>query len=449
MEGLSMTETRTVNGEGRARRTARSVPATARANGTGAERPLRIAQVAPLYEAVPPGAYGGTERVVATLCDGLVAQGHDVTLFAPETSSTAARLEAFEKPLRERFDAHEMANVAPHLHLEMMAELAARADDFDVIHSHLDLLALPFTRLITTPTVLTLHGRLDLDFVRELLPRYGSVPLVSISDDQRRAVEDLDLTWAATVHNGLDLDHYRDVPHDPDGYLGFVGRIAHEKGPLTAIEVSRRTGVPLRLAAKVDPTDVTYYQEEVAPQMGSHVRFVGEITEDEKPTFYACARATLFPSDWPEPFGLGDDRVAGRRHPGDRASPRLRARGDRGRRHGLHLRRRGRDGRRRRQDRRDRPGGVPPRRRTVQRRADVPGVRRRLPLPALELRGNPAPGAAAGAGPGAGAAGVPGRRRELRSQELPRRRCVTAPRSPAEVPPGPWRRAGAPWHDRR
>ena len=99
-----------------------------------------------------------------------------------------------------------MANVAPHLHLEMMAELAARADDFDVIHSHLDLLALPFTRLIATPTVLTLHGRLDLDFVRELLPRYGSVPLVSISDDQRRAVEDLDLTWAATVHNGLDLE---------------------------------------------------------------------------------------------------------------------------------------------------------------------------------------------------------------------------------------------------
>ena len=197
-----------------------------------------------------------------------------------------------------------MASVAPHLHLEMMAELAACAGDFDVIHSHLDLLALPFTRLIDTPTVLTLHGRLDLDFVRELLPRYGSVPLVSISDDQRRAVADLDLTWAATVYNGLDLDHYRDVPHDSDGYLGFVGRIAHEKGPLTAIEVSRRTGVPLRLAAKVDPTDVAYYQEEVAPQMGSHVRFVGEITEDEKPTFYACARATLFPSDWPEPFGL-------------------------------------------------------------------------------------------------------------------------------------------------
>ncbi len=197
-----------------------------------------------------------------------------------------------------------MGNVAPHLHQEMMAEVSWRSGEFDVIHSHLDLLALPFTRLIATPTVLTLHGRLDLDFVRELLPRYGSVPLVSISNDQRRAVEDLDLTWAATVYNGLDLSRYREVPHDRDGYLGFVGRIAAEKGPLSAIEVSRRTGVPLRMAAKVDPTDVAYYEDEVAPQMGSDVDFVGEITEDEKPAFYAGARATLFPSDWPEPFGL-------------------------------------------------------------------------------------------------------------------------------------------------
>ena len=281
-----------------------ATPAVRTTTRTAADPPLRIAQVAPLYEAVPPGAYGGTERVIATLCDGLVARGHDVTLFGPETSRTAARLEAYEKPLRERFSADEMVHVAPHLHLAMMAELAGRADEFDVIHSHLDVLALPFTRLADTPTVLTLHGRLDLDFLRDLLPKYGSVPLVSISDDQRRAVEDIDLTWAATVYNGLDLSHYRDVPHDPDGYLGFVGRIAEEKGPLAAIEISRRTGLPLRLAAKVDPTDVPYYEAEVAPEMGDHVDFVGEITEDEKPAFYAGARATLFPSDWPEPFGL-------------------------------------------------------------------------------------------------------------------------------------------------
>ena len=294
-------EAPTINGY--PQRTTEVVPAVS-ASTTGAEPPLRIAQVAPLYEAVPPGAYGGTERVIATLCDGLVAQGHDVTLFGPETSSTAARLEAFEKPLRERFSAEEMAHVAPHLHLDMMSELSARAGEFDVVHSHLDVLALPFTRLVRTPTVLTLHGRLDLDFVRKVLPRYDSVPLVSISNDQRRAVADLGLTWAATVYNGLDLEHYREVPHAADGYLAFVGRIAEEKGPLTAIEVSRRTGLPLRMAAKVDPTDVGYYEEQVEPRMGPLVRFVGEITEDEKPAFYAGARATLFPSDWPEPFGL-------------------------------------------------------------------------------------------------------------------------------------------------
>ena len=265
---------------------------------------MRIAQVAPLYEAVPPGAYGGTERVIAMLCNGLSAQGHDVTLFAPEGSTTDARLEAFGKPLRERFTGEELVNLAPHLHLEMMTSLCQRAEDFDVVHSHLDIWSLPFVALTKPPTVLTMHGRLDLDHLRDLLPRYRTVPLVSISDDQRRAVADLDLTWAATVYNGLDLEAYQDAHHDPDGYLGFVGRIAEEKGPLAAIEISRRSGLPLRMAAKVDPLDVDYYEDEVKPQMGADVDFVGEIEEHEKPAFYAGARATLFPSDWPEPFGL-------------------------------------------------------------------------------------------------------------------------------------------------
>ena len=265
---------------------------------------MRIAQIAPLYEAVPPGAYGGTERVIASLCDGLVAQGHEVTLFAPQGSTTDAKLEAFEEPLRERFNGEELVNLAPHLHLDMLTSLYQRADDFDVVHSHVDIWSLPFARLIDTPTVLTMHGRLDLDHLRDLLPRYGSVPLVSISDDQRRAVADLDLTWAATVYNGLDLATYHDAPHDRDGYLGFVGRIAEEKGPLAAIEVARRTGLPLRMAAKVDPLDVDYYEHEVKPHMGADVDFVGEIDEQQKPGFYAGARATLFPSDWPEPFGL-------------------------------------------------------------------------------------------------------------------------------------------------
>ena len=266
---------------------------------------LRIAQVAPLYESVPPGAYGGTERVISCLCDALVAQGHEVTLFAPEGSTTAAKLEAFEEPLRERFTAEELVILAPHLHLEMLTSLYQRADDFDIVHSHVDIWSLPFARLLDTPpTVLTMHGRLDLDHLRNLLPRYASVPLVSISDDQRRAVADLDLTWAATVYNGLDLTSYHDGSQDRDGYLGFVGRVAEEKGPLAAIEISRRTGLPLRMAAKVDPLDVDYYEHEVKPRMGADVDFVGEIEEHQKPSFYGGARAILFPSDWPEPFGL-------------------------------------------------------------------------------------------------------------------------------------------------
>ena len=264
---------------------------------------MRIAQVAPLYEAVPPGAYGGTERVIATLCDRLVAHGHEVTLFAPETSETAAKLEPFETPLRARLTAKELVELAPHLHLGMLAELYRRGEEFDVVHSHVELWTLPFAHLTGIPTVLTMHGRLDLDLLREVLPKY-SVPLVSISDDQRRPVADLDLTWAATVYNGLDFTAYQDVPHDPCGYLAFVGRIAEEKGPLTAIEISRRTGLPLRMAAKVDPLDEDYFEQDVKPQMGRNVDFVGEIEEKQKPAFYSGARATLFPSDWPEPFGL-------------------------------------------------------------------------------------------------------------------------------------------------
>jgi glycosyltransferase involved in cell wall biosynthesis len=252
---------------------------------------------------VPPGAYGGTERVIATLCDGLVDLGHDVTLYAPKTSQTRATLVAKEEPLRERLGSEELMSLAPHLHLEMMAEVYSRADEYDVVHSHLDIWTLPFSRLRDTPTVLTMHGRLDLGLMRDLLPRYASAPLVSISDDQRRAVEDLRLNWAATVYNGLDLTAYHEVPHVPDGYLAFVGRIAEEKGPLAAIEISKRSGLPLRMAAKVDPLDVDYYENVVRPQMNG-IEFVGEIQEHEKPGFYAGARATLFPSDWPEPFGL-------------------------------------------------------------------------------------------------------------------------------------------------
>ena len=267
---------------------------------------MRIAQLAPLYEAVPPLGYGGTERVVAALCDALVDRGHDVTLFATGGSITSARLESIgTAPLRMRMSRQEMIDVAPHLHLQMLGEVFHRACDFDVIHSHLDLWTLAFAQNTTTPTVLTMHGRLDLDHVRRTLPLYPDVPVVSISDHQRRAVADLDINWAATVYNGLDLRAYQKTPARDGGYLAFVGRIHPEKGPATAVEVARRTGRPLRVAAKIDPFDIDYYRDEIEPLFEANgVQFVGELDEPLKPAFYAGAAATLFPSDWPEPFGL-------------------------------------------------------------------------------------------------------------------------------------------------
>ena len=265
---------------------------------------MRIAQVAPLYEAVPPGAYGGTERVIAGLCDGLVAQGHEVTLFAPETSETAAVLEAYGEPLRTRFSGEELVNLAPHLHLEMFADVYERSDDFDVVHSHLDIWTFPFTRAL---------GRAHSpDDARPAGPGLPSRPdaalrLGAAGLDQRRPAS---RGGGPRPHLGGDgLQRARPLgvrrgSHDSDGYLAFVGRIAEEKGPLAAIEIARRSGLPLRMAAKVDPLDEDYYEQEVKPHMGHGVDFIGEIDELQKPEFYAGARATLFPSDWPEPFGL-------------------------------------------------------------------------------------------------------------------------------------------------
>lgn len=265
---------------------------------------MRIAQVAPLYESVPPLAYGGTERVVSALCDGLVERGHDVTLFAAESSVTAARLQPCGAPLRTRMSRQELIDVAPHLHLLMLEEVSSRAGEFDVVHSHVDVWTLPFTRRTSTPWVLTMHGRLDSDHVQAVLPCYPDVPLVSISDSQRAPLAGRDLTWAATVHNGLDLRRYADVPRTGGDHLVFVGRISPEKGPGLAIEIARRAGRPLRMAAKVDPMDLPYYRSEIEPLLGADVTFVGEVEEPHKPRLLAGAAATLFPSDWPEPFGL-------------------------------------------------------------------------------------------------------------------------------------------------
>jgi glycosyltransferase involved in cell wall biosynthesis len=265
---------------------------------------MRIAQIAPLYEAVPPPLYGGTERVIAGLCDGLADLGHDVTLFAANASSTRARLERVSRPLRAEMSREELIEVAPHLHLRMLADVADRCEEFDVVHSHVDLWSLPFAHRSATPWLLTLHGRLDVDPMQEVLPLYPGVALVSISNDQRVPLRDRELRWAGTVYNGLDLGHYPTHDRPRDGHLAFMGRISPEKGPTLAIEVARRSGLPLQLAAKVDPMDEEYFGAEVEPLLGDDAQLVGEVDEEHKPAFLSSAVATLFPSDWPEPFGL-------------------------------------------------------------------------------------------------------------------------------------------------
>jgi glycosyltransferase involved in cell wall biosynthesis len=265
---------------------------------------MRIAQVAPLYEAVPPQNYGGTERVVAALCDGLVARGHDVTLFASGQSATDATLrEVVRSPLRTRMTRDELIETAPHIHLRMLAELFAEGD-FDVIHSHLDVWALPFAATSPIPTVSTLHGRLDLPMVRRVLGMYPTAPLVSISDAQRRPLEGLPLNWVGTVHHGLDLGDYFGHPRSDGDHLAFVGRICAEKGLDTAISVARRCDRALHIAAKVDPVDLDYFECTIEPLLDDDTVFVGEIGEDRKPEFFSSAAATLFPIRWPEPFGL-------------------------------------------------------------------------------------------------------------------------------------------------
>ncbi len=186
---------------------------------------MRIAQIAPLFESVPPALYGGTERVIAALADGLVAAGHDVTLFGAGSSDTAARLvPVVAEPLRPKMSRQEMIDVAPHLHLQMLAEVYARADEFDVIHSHLDLLTLPFVASTDVPSLLTLHGRLDIDAAQEVFPRYPAAPLVSISDAQRRPLAGSRQNWVATVPNGLPLDPYLAQPREPRRRLLRVRR---------------------------------------------------------------------------------------------------------------------------------------------------------------------------------------------------------------------------------
>ncbi|MDD3763719.1 MAG: glycosyltransferase family 4 protein [Nevskiales bacterium] len=264
---------------------------------------MKIAQVAPLHESVPPRQYGGTERVVSYLTEELVRQGHEVTLFASGDSRTTARL----VPLRERSLRTDSSVVDPMPHLIHQLDcVLEHAHAFDVIHFHTDYLAhlLPL-RHLDVPHVTTLHGRLDLADYHPLLERFAGAPLVSISDDQRRPLAHLTtLNWRATVHNALPPDLYR-LHESPGEYLAFIGRFSPEKRADRAIEIAVRSGLPLRIAAKLDRVDEPWFRDRVEPWLDHPlVEYVGEIDDAQKNAFLGNARALLFPVDWPEPFGL-------------------------------------------------------------------------------------------------------------------------------------------------
>lgn len=260
---------------------------------------MKIAQVAPLWESVPPKLYGGTERIVSYITEELVRMGHEVTLFASGDSDTAARLEAV-CPQALRLNTGIFNRDAPML---MLQERSLGAEgDFDVIHSHLDFLGFPLARRNPRPVVTTLHGRLDLPELQPVFREFADMPLVSISDAQRRPLPWAN--WQATIHHGLPA-HLYTYHSQSQGYLAFLGRISPEKRPDHAIEVAKRTGLPLRIAAKVDPADLQYYRTEIEPLLDHPlIEFIGEISDAEKDDFVGNALALVCPYDWPEPFGL-------------------------------------------------------------------------------------------------------------------------------------------------
>lgn len=262
-------------------------------------RPLRIAQLGPLYERIPPNFYGGTERVVSYLTEELVRRGHDITLYASGDSVTSAKLiSGFPRSLRIA----GLSGSGPGFHLPMLAEIYENAERFEIIHSHLDFWCFPFTRLCATPTITTMHGRLDLETLKPIYDRFTHVPLVSISNSQRLPLPLMN--WIGTVFHGLPID-LLDFHPDPGKYLAFLGRICPEKRVDSAIDVALKAGIPLKIAAKVDAVDQEYFKEIIKPKLCSpDVEFVGEIDEHEKSEFMGNALALLFPIDWPEPFGL-------------------------------------------------------------------------------------------------------------------------------------------------
>ena len=261
---------------------------------------MRIAQVSPLAEAVPPRAYAGTERVISWLTEELVRRGHEVTLFASADSVTNAEL----VPLVD--EGLRLAGKLDTFAIEQMVQIervAARADEFDVIHYHCDYHHFPVSRRGHTPTITTLHGRLDLPGLPTIFSAYPEMPLVSISDAQRLPLGG-DLNWWATIHHGLPKDSLAFNRYGGH-YFAFLGRISCEKRLDRAIAIARALSTPLKIAAKVDPTDREYFESTIEPLLDDPlIEMVGEIGDTDKSEFLGNAKAVLFPIDWPEPFGL-------------------------------------------------------------------------------------------------------------------------------------------------
>jgi glycosyltransferase involved in cell wall biosynthesis len=261
--------------------------------------PLRIAQVAPLYESVPPKLYGGTERVVSYLTEELVELGHQVTLFASGDSETNARLiPCCPKALRLNPDCVDQLAY----HYVMLDEIFERAEQFDIIHFHIEYLHFPLSRISGVPQVTTLHGRLDLSGLPPLYQKYPDMPLVSISRSQREPL--LFANWVRNVYHGLPAG-LLSLGDGAGKYLAFLGRISPEKRVDRAIEIALQVGMPLKIAAKVDRVDREYFETKIKPMLNNPgVEYIGEITEKQKSDFLGNAYAYLFPIDWPEPFGL-------------------------------------------------------------------------------------------------------------------------------------------------
>ncbi|MBR0724103.1 glycosyltransferase family 4 protein [Bradyrhizobium manausense] len=260
---------------------------------------MRIAQLAPLAESVPPRLYGGTERVIAWLVDELVELGHDVTLFASGDSSTKAKLHTvWPRALRLGRRGAD-PNAACAMLMEAIAEHAA---GFDLIHSHVDWLPLPVLSRTGIPYLTTMHGRLDLPGLPDVIGAFPKAPFVSISDNQRRPLPDAN--WIATIQHGLPKDLLR-PSHEPGSYLAFLGRLTADKGPEDAMRIASAARMPLRIAAKIPRAETAYFKKTLEPSIdGDKIQLVGEVDEARKQPFLAGAAALLFPISWPEPFGL-------------------------------------------------------------------------------------------------------------------------------------------------